>query len=408
MALTRASLLLLCSSFATSTSPAAPLFSWATVPVFQHLASVNASASAPFPAARLAWLAATFPVVVLEHAHAMGAWAYEPPNGTGSSWGPEPFLPPGGYIEDAFAYTAAALKALNRSTTVLYYQQITGALPYYRASKSLMSHPGWALDANCNPVTSLSTPVLGDILPNYVTYAYDHTQDGVTQNFVDAFVNMTSSTDVDGTFIDTAGCYSATGQEAASIATVQAMQAARPDKIVGFHTESSLKGSNGFSAAMDYTFAVPGKKSGPGKDTSGQAGVDWLNSNYAAGVISFAHIGDVDQGTDMKYSLAVFLAGVNPLSYFAFSSTNKTEDAWRECWDGGSATWPVFPTWCSGQGGSVDYSRPLGEPLGPATPTGGKLNEVTREFKSGTAVTVQLLGSSCSIKWADGHQTICD
>ena len=132
-----------------------------------------------------------------------------------------------------------------------------------------------------------------------------------------------------------------------------------------------------------------------------------MNANYAAGVISFAHIGDIDQGVDMIYSLAVFLAGVNNRSYFAFSSADKTEAAWMQCWDGGSSTYPLFPTWCSGQGGSADFLRPLGEPLGPATVTGGGKNEVTRVFKSGTRVTVQLLGTTCTIAWGDGHTTTC-
>lgn len=407
--------------------PPAPAFSWATVPLYQHLASVNATNTQPFPPARLAWLAANFPVVVLEHAHGMGSWAYNPPNGTGV-WGPAPFTPPGsGYIEDAFAVAAVALKKLNNSITVLYYQQITGALPYYRASQPLNNNMKWALDSStCNPITGSGTmmnegikiPPFNDILPNYVTYAYDHTQSGVTDNFVAAFMNMTLSTLVDGTFIDTASCYNSPTQAAASLTTVQAMQTACPNKIVGFHTSSSMKGDNGFTAAMDYTFAVPSKRrqrqqrrrlgfGGPGKDTSGQAGLDWMTANYAAGVISFAHIGDIDQGVDMIYSLAVFLAGVNNRSYFAFSSADKSEAAWMECWDGGSLTYPLFPTWCSGQGGSADFSRPLGEPLGPATSTGGRGNEVSRTFKTGTKVTVQLLGTTCTIAWADGHTTVC-
>lgn len=391
--------------------PSPPAFSWATVPLYQHLASVNASRAAPFPPARLAWLAATFPLVVLEHAHGMGAWAYEPPAGAGSVWGPAPFTPPGGFIEDAFVYTAAALKQRNASLTVLYYQQVTGALPFYRASQPLNGHANWALDANCQPTAAgaaAAAPV-GDILPNYATFAYDHTASGVTDNFVANFLNMTGpDSPLDGVFLDTASCYSAGTQAAASIATVAAMQAAVPNKIVGFHTSSSLSGSNGFSAAMDYTFAVPGgKKGAPGKDTGGKAAVAWLDANYAARVISLAHIGDVAGGADQVYSLAVFLAGANNMSYFAFSSAEKTAPAWQQCWDGGSPTYPVFPTWCSGQGYSADFSRPLGAPTGPAMPTGNGKDEVTRNFASGTHVTVELSGAACSISWADGATTTC-
>ena len=407
-----------CASGVAAAWPSPPAFSWDSVPVYQHLASVNATAAEPFPPARLAWLASTYPVVVLEHAHAMGAWAYEPPAGPGSTWGPAPFAPRGGFIEDAFRYTAAALKAANRSVTVLYYQQITGALPYYRASQALNAHPTWKLDANCAPTTTEegrdASVSVGDILPNYLTYAWDHTRAGVTDNFVANFVNMTAgASPLDGTFIDTAGCYdSGAGQAAASIATVAAMQAAVPGKIVGFHTASSLAGANGFSAAMDYTFAVPAKKAAgpggkPGKDTSGKAAVAWLDANFAAGVTSFAHIGDVAGGADMVYALAVFLAGANNNSYFAFSSAEKTAPAWEQCWDGGSPTAPVFPTWCSGQGWSPDFARPLGEPRGAATPTGGGKDEVTRAFASGTTVTVELSGVTCTIAWADGATTSC-
>ena len=399
----------------SSAAPPQPLFSWDRVPLFQHLASVNGTFGAEFPAERLSWLASRFPVVVLEHAQSMGAWAYNGPSGPGSTWGPAPFSPPGGYIEDHFASAAAAIKALNKSVTVLYYQQITGALPYFRASGAVNQNKDWALDSGtCAPASASqdrSPRPLGDILPNYVTYAFDHTKDGVTDNFVKNFVNMTSHTVLDGTFIDTAYCYSATGQEDASDATVRAMQAAVPNKIVGFHTENAPFA--GASAAMSYTFAEPGKKKQtgmhdgkPGKDTSGLAAVAWLDANAAAGTISFAHIGDVAGGPDQVYSLAVFLAGAYNQSYFAFSSAEKSAAAWVQC-DPGAATWPAFPTWCTGQGYSPDYDRPLGEPLGPRVATGGKLDEVTRSFKSGTQVTVQLSGDACTIAWADGAETTC-
>ena len=42
----------------------------------------------------------------------MGSWAYTPSPSPGGVWGPEPFSPPGGFIEDAFQYTARALKAM--------------------------------------------------------------------------------------------------------------------------------------------------------------------------------------------------------------------------------------------------------------------------------------------------------
>ena len=284
-----------------------PLFSWATVPLFQHLASVNATFSQAFPPARLQWLAKSYPLVVLEHAQGQGHWAYTTPSGPGSVWGPAPFAPPSGYIEDHFAHAAEQLKELNSSVVVLYYQQITGALPYYRASGPVMTTGPLGSDCKPNMTSWLSSPntggarPLGDILPNYVTYDWDHTQPGVQAAFVSSFLNVTATTKLDGTFIDTSQCYGDDSQTNASIATVVAMQQAAPDKIVGFHTDSDMSGASGWSASMDYTFAQPSVKStrGKSKDTSGKAAVAWLAANYLAGALSLAHIGDVDQGSDM-------------------------------------------------------------------------------------------------------------
>jgi hypothetical protein len=48
-------------------APPKPRFSWDTVPLFQHLASVNASFGQEFPPARLAWLAASAKAARGEH-----------------------------------------------------------------------------------------------------------------------------------------------------------------------------------------------------------------------------------------------------------------------------------------------------------------------------------------------------
>jgi hypothetical protein len=367
---------LACMMSVVEGAPAKPNFSWATVPLYQHLATVNSTLSSEYPAARAAWLAARFPIVVIEHAQGQGPYIYTPPNGPNSTWGPDPYIPPTGYFEEHAMAAARALKALNSSTVVLYYQQITGALPFYRASGAIAAHPNWRLDDSCHPPTLgelHAPPQYSDMLPNYVTWAYDHLQEGVTENFVANFLNLTAHSQLDGTFIDTAFCYNAPGQAAASLATVVAMQAAAPDKWVGFHTESFLAGSNGFSAAMIYTLAAPGKKSSgsgrvggralqkPSKDLSGAAAVAWMQNNTEAGVLSLCHIGALDQDADYTYALAVFLAGASNLTYFAFSDNYKgtSTPAWEDCWDGGSPTAPVYPTWCSGQGWSADFDRPL-------------------------------------------------
>ena len=159
------------------------------------------------------------------------------------------------------------------------------------------------------------------------------------------------------------------------------------------------------------------------KNQTGARAVEWMAANGAAGVLSLAHIGDVAYGSNYNYSLAVFLAGANNHSYFAFSSTyKKTPDfdqRWTDCSDtyspknhtpvpGTPPGWPRFPTWCARQGYSPDYDRPLGAPTGPAAPTGKGKMQVMRKFASGTTVRVDLLGASCIIRWADGAYTVCE
>jgi predicted O-methyltransferase YrrM len=59
--------------------------------------------------------------------------------------------------------------------------------------------------------------------------------------YVDGLLNATGEgSAIDGVYYDTATCYDAPGQAAATLATMQALQAAAPDKIVGFHTGSDL------------------------------------------------------------------------------------------------------------------------------------------------------------------------
>jgi hypothetical protein len=248
------------------------------------------------------------------------------------------------------------------------------------------------------------------MLPNYEAFVWDHLQSGVTDAFVSGVMNATSGSEIDGVYFDTASCYDAPGQADATLATMQALQKAAPNLIIGFHTGSDLFGSAlGTAAAMDYTFAEPNAtkvKKGGGMD--GDSAVSWLDGNYAGGVISLAHMGATMYSAEQNYSLAVFLAGANALSYYAFSSSDKSpySPAWADCAPM-APTWPVFPTWCAGMGFSPDFFRPLGAPAGPATPTGGARKEVVRKFASGTTVTVELKGSRCRISWADGAVTTC-
>lgn len=88
---------------------AMPKFSWDTTPVFQQLCHVNGTYGAEFSPEKTAWLASHFPLVTLEHCQGQGVEAYHGE------------ILKHGYIEDHFLAAAAQIKAVNSSTTVLYY-----------------------------------------------------------------------------------------------------------------------------------------------------------------------------------------------------------------------------------------------------------------------------------------------
>ena len=112
-----------------------PVFTWDRLPVFQHLADPNATSVSPFPSARTAWLA-TFPLVIIEHAQGQGYMYHPRPNSSRfGEYGPEPFDPSeygGKFFEDAAEDAARAIRKINDSTIVLYYQNGNAALPFYR------------------------------------------------------------------------------------------------------------------------------------------------------------------------------------------------------------------------------------------------------------------------------------
>ena len=113
--------------------PAARLRSPGTVPVFQHLASLNATAAAPFPPERTAWLV-TLPLIVIDHAQGQGyMYGPKPTPGLGGEYGPALYNPAAfgaQYFEDAAEGAARAIHAANDGT-VVHYQNGDGALPFY-------------------------------------------------------------------------------------------------------------------------------------------------------------------------------------------------------------------------------------------------------------------------------------
>ena len=312
-----------------------PTFSWDRVPVFQHLADPNATDGHAFSKERLRWLA-SFPLVVIEHAHGQG-YMYAA-DSSGASFGPEPYDPGrygAAYHEELAREAAAAIKEHNASTIVLSYQNANAALPFYRQSASI-TRPGMRIEAPA-PAACLPAPTArGDgMLPGWSSYSWDHRQPEVRRHFIEQLINSTQGSALDGTFIDTTGCSKAgPGQTNATHATARAMQQAVPSKLVAFHcTDASpaLSGHElGVAAGMDYTLAVPttpaaagnGDDPAPGHaPQTGAKAVAWMAANGAAGVLSLAHIGATLFSAKYNYSLAVFLAGANERSYFAFSST---------------------------------------------------------------------------------------
>ena len=101
--------------------------------MFQHLASPNATAAAPFPPERTAW-PVTKPLVVIEHAQGQGyVYGPKPTPGSGGEYGPASYDPAAfgvQYFEDAAEGAARAIHAANDGT-VVHYQNGDGALPFY-------------------------------------------------------------------------------------------------------------------------------------------------------------------------------------------------------------------------------------------------------------------------------------
>ena len=128
------------------------------MPVYQHLAAVNTSG---FPAARAAWLARRYPLVVIEHVQDQG-YLYDAPPAGAKCWGPEPFAPPTAFFEDAAAAAAAQIKALNETVIVLYYANANSGLPWYHLASALgaSAHPEWRLH-DCGNATARAPQARG-------------------------------------------------------------------------------------------------------------------------------------------------------------------------------------------------------------------------------------------------------
>jgi hypothetical protein len=371
---------------ATCGGAALPPFSWSTVPLFQQLCSVNATLEAPFEPERLAWLAATYPVIVIEHCQGQGPQAYD------ESLGPAPYQPTKGYIEQHQLAAAAALKKLNASVHVYNYQNVHAALPYFKFVSALTDHPSFAIaGAHCSSTG-------GHMFPLLKTNLWNTSEQAVVELWKAQFAAMTGEgSAVDGTFVDTAQSCGDTG----AAAMLAAVQASRPGKVLGYHTTETM--NTGLQMVQTYTF-----------DAS-KTSLKWLRDAAAAKLITLAHA-QTDRnnahGDHFNSSLAAFLIGASEHQYFAFSGSptkaGGPTGAGAAFCDPRTPTAPTYPTWCTGMGWGDEFSRPLGAPIGPAAVTSnGALH--TRSFASGTNVTLRLGGKvECRIEWADGGPpTVC-
>ena len=355
-----------------------PAFSWDTVPVFQQLCDVNGTLGAEMPAEKLRWLARWFPLVTIEHCQGQGAEAY-----SGD-------VLRHGFIEDHMLALAAQIKAVNSSTTVLYYNNVDAALPFFRMARPLYdAHPDWALRGAVSHG--------GHMFPNVSGKMFNQSVPGVRYLWLQHFANMTKlGSALDGIFIDVADHKN---NPSTTETLFGAMQRANPGKIVGHVTSLSekvpykLKQTYTFGASEDEIEALAVCSSQPGAI---------CEAHFQPSFESFGGKPH-DNPSGWNATLAAFLIGANEGSYFGFST--KTPQT-GEYFCGGP-----YPTWASGMGWSEDYTRPLGPPDGPAS-----LSEegvYTRNFGgNATRVMLQLRGkdgadSLCEISWADGHRTQC-
>jgi len=349
------------------------------VPLFQQLCEVNASFTREFSPACAKWLTRHFPLIVLEHCQGQGPEAYEPR-------GPAGYRPRKGYIDGHYIAAAAELKRLNRSTTILYYQNMDAALPFFRYSSNIAMHPKWRVSGRGSTG--------GSMFPNLTTYIWDHSNDEVQRTFLSTFLNLTDAgSPLDGTFVDTAE-----GEAPAGRAEILArMQSMRPNKLVGFHTADI---PSTYSLTQIYNFDASESK------------IDWLRRIATSPTIALVHaqtaFGTCEQCGHVHSALAAFLIGAGERSYFAFSAIGDAggpgSAGWEFCAPHSPAD-PIFPTWCTGMGWSDDFLRPLGPPLADAERSAGGIWR--RRFATGTNVSVDTGRGECRIDWAVGPATVC-
>ena len=166
------------------------------------------------------WLARYFPLVTIDFCQGQGVETY------GGD------ILRHGFVEDHMLALAAQIKAVNSSTTVLYYNNVDAALPFYRMARPLYErHPDWALRG---VVTDG-----GHMFPNVSGLKFNQSVPAVHDLWMQHYANMTRpSSPLDGIFVDVA---QHSNDEATTRALFEAMQQSNPG-LIRFVEETTFRG----------------------------------------------------------------------------------------------------------------------------------------------------------------------
>jgi hypothetical protein len=300
--------------------------------------------------------------------------------------------------EDKIVAACRQLKAVSPSTDCYMYTESDWARQYYSLGHNFTAHPEWCLrqaDGSLVNTTRHDRNPLDNQSYSFTNFAYDFSVAEAREAWVHRVADAVATGFVDGAFIDgNRGSWGSSVLDGCSPAKKQAWSAGLnashamlrdrlgPDKVLisNYPTPEALEWCTG---GMVERF------------TPDQHQQD-LQALARAGKLADIH---AQYFKDMATSphLAAFLIGMGKWSYFGAGSG----------WDGDGAdacaTWlKVWP----------EYSKPLGEPLGPAIVLkgNGKIKSIwTRKFKSGTHVFLNTTDhpkvDTFCIWWSDGSTT---
>lgn len=375
MARSSLTLAVVAACLGSATALSTPLFSWGTPPVYVH----TCNSSGPFNDAAISALA-RYPLVTIEKGQGL-------------------FLVPDtkGGAEKRIVEALAAVKAVNSSVFTLFYYNSILSWDMYDLGQYLEATPALCLRNK----TGGCVRIPGDPAfpqPHGGLLVFDFTNPTVRKLWTQECANLTRDYPhvVDGCFADRAENTSGWVREltpAKASAFVEAHYTALQDVQAALNA-SKPDGSPGILVANHVV--IPGVLAAMIESFQpNEASILELATMSATGAIVEAHAGYFPGGTD-KYceeitnSLSAFLIGAGEGAYYhcsrgwiSNSSFPAVEDEWL--------------TW------REEYSRPLGEPHGPAAKAG---TLYTRLFSTGTAVTFDTATNSGTIAWSDGHTQV--